>query len=97
MLDATASQTVPAGIFPGERMMHGTRWPPSQVQAACVGDGFGFMVEVKQDFRMIRNETDRDHDNVRPFVLSRELPEPITDVWFQPGLARCSTAALVCQ
>ncbi len=46
---------------------------------------------------MIRKETDRDHDNVRPFVLSGELTEPITDVWFQPGLARRSTAALVCQ
>ena len=67
-----------------------------QLQAACVGDGFGFMVEVEQDFHMIRNETDRDHDDMRPFVLSGELTQPITDIWFQPGLARRSTAALVC-
>ena len=67
-----------------------------QLQAACAGDSFGFMVEVEQDFHMIRNETDRDHDDVRPFVLSRELTEPITNVWFQPGLARRSTSALIC-
>lgn len=68
-----------------------------QLHAACVGDLFGFMVEVEQDFHMIRNEADRDHDDVRPFVLSRELAEPITDVWFQPRLAGRSTSALVCQ
>ncbi len=68
-----------------------------QLQAACVSDLFGFMVEVEQDFHMIRNETDRDHDDVRPFVVSRELTEPITDVWFQPRLVGGSTSALVCQ
>ena len=44
-----------------------------QLQAACVGDGFRFMVEVEEDFDMIRNETNRNHNNIRAPIAFGEL------------------------
>ena len=43
------------------------------LQPACVGDGPSFVVEVEQDFHVIRNEADRDHDDMGLPAPSGEL------------------------
>ena len=43
------------------------------LQAACIGDGPSFVVEVEQNFHVIRNEADRDHDDMGPLAPLGEL------------------------
>ena len=64
-----------------------------KIQADFVGNLPCLGIEIKANFHVIGDESDRGDDYVR-YACGATEPEMVTDIWFEPRLGRRATAAL---
>src|SRR5262245_31059314 len=65
------------------------------IQAELLSSQAGFFVQIVQHFHVIRDEADRNDDDVLGAARGRNLCEGSSDIRLQPRLARGATSALI--
>src|SRR5258708_37360713 len=78
-----------------ERMIsHGLG--PVEIHSGFARGFFGFDIQIKEDLDMIGDKSDGDGQDVTHAFLG-QLANVITDIGFQPSVARCPAAAGICE